>query len=347
MRLSGISRDKLLEKILDGVSLYTLRKATRSTLSDAARAKGEAAFDQTIALYREIASLRGLDINEILSGSIKRKEGSFLHGLLTQHKPATVLEVGTFVGFSTLIIAEALRANGSGKLYSIDPWITHRAIRNPVEIAMWAAKQRGLSNMIEFSRGWLYPGPHQPSSSHDGNIPIVAKGAVLLPQIAPLDFVFIDGDHSILNTLGDISAALGFLKAGGLCVIHDIYSWPSVRRAITDLLSDSPIRGMFRFEVLEGSDGLGIFCKVRETVAVSVRVQARQTKKAIAGATLSARGQGSTSTDADGKIYVPGVPAGDYHITVRSAGYEPIDDCCVHVNNGGRFQEVIIEMDKK
>lgn len=349
MRLSRFLHERLLERVLNHVSLHALRKATHSAINDDAKRAGEKIFDDTLALYRELASSRGFDLNEVMDGSIKRNEGSFLAGLLIEHKPAAVLEVGTFVGFSTLLIAQALRFSGTGKVHSVDPWIPHKGISKPTELALAAAKKMGVLDQIEFTRGWLSSAPHQPSTLNDAKIPIMSQGSVLLPQLAPLDFVYIDGDHTVLNVVGDVSFALSFLKAGGVCVLHDVYSWPAVGRAITELLLDQPIKTSFRFEVLEGTDGLGIFRKIRETVAVGGVIRDRQSNNPIPGATIYTRASGgfSADTDSDGKIYVAGVPAGDYHIEVKADGYESIEDLFVHIDNGRRFQEVMVEMNRR
>ena len=44
----------------------------------------------------------------------------FLRTLVTTVKPELVVETGSFLGVSTLWIAEALRANGGGKIVSCE-----------------------------------------------------------------------------------------------------------------------------------------------------------------------------------------------------------------------------------
>lgn len=52
-----------------------------------------------------------------------------------------------------------------------------------------------------------------------------------------LDFVFIDGDHSIDGVKADISAWYPKVKVGGFLTGHD-WDWESVRIGVTELLPD-------------------------------------------------------------------------------------------------------------
>lgn len=57
-------------------------------------------------------------------------------------------------------------------------------------------------------------------------------------QNGPLDFVFIDGDHSYAGCAGDIEAWLPHIKVGGVVAIHDYAAnpWPDVVAAVDALL---------------------------------------------------------------------------------------------------------------
>jgi predicted O-methyltransferase YrrM len=54
-----------------------------------------------------------------------------------------------------------------------------------------------------------------------------------------VEMVFIDGEHSYENCLGDIKAWLPHIKDNGIMAVHDYAPpWPQVRKAVDELLTD-------------------------------------------------------------------------------------------------------------
>lgn len=64
--------------------------------------------------------------------SIYPKQGDFLHSLVRFAKPDVVVEFATSLGFSSIYLASALKANGSGRLYGseIVPEKAAQAVEN-------------------------------------------------------------------------------------------------------------------------------------------------------------------------------------------------------------------------
>ena len=83
-------------------------------------------------------------------GSIKNEEAEMLYQLVLHRKPKIAYQIGTFLGYSALVIAHALRANGDGILVAIDPEIPHNTFINPVNIAREVAKAQALNKYIRF-----------------------------------------------------------------------------------------------------------------------------------------------------------------------------------------------------
>lgn len=52
--------------------------------------------------------------------SLKYCDAQILYSIITQYKPARILELGRFMGLSTKIMASAVRANGLGHITSVD-----------------------------------------------------------------------------------------------------------------------------------------------------------------------------------------------------------------------------------
>jgi predicted O-methyltransferase YrrM len=75
------------------------------------------------------------------------RKARFLHSRIVEHKPGTVLECGTAIGYSGLHIAAGLERNGSGKLITIenDPVRANEAEEN--------FRRAGVTNLVRVLRG--------------------------------------------------------------------------------------------------------------------------------------------------------------------------------------------------
>ncbi len=276
------------------------------------------------------------------SGSIKKEEASFLYNLIIQEKPKIVLQVGTFLGFSTLIIAEALKHNGAGKIYTIDPEIPHLKISNPVDIARKACIERGLGDRIEFKNGWFSSVPY----SSDKAISLEVIGSALIQKIGTLDFVFIDGDHSIMSAISNFAVVVNFLRVNDICVIHDVCSIYSVKQALTAILSDKWIERMFDLSILKGHDGLAVFRKVNEYVSVRICIKDKLTQKPVPGVILYSKTHGEKAvSDLRGEIYIPAILAYKYCFDIIANGYKSLHNCCVSLDTHRPFQEYFFELE--
>jgi predicted O-methyltransferase YrrM len=128
-----------------------------------------------------------------------------LYGLVKSAKPAVVVEIGSARGRSTCFIGTALKENGSGKLYAIDPhtpnlWNdedspdTYRTLSKNVE-------KFGLGPYVEIMR---------------------ATSEEIAPQWQlPIDILFIDGDHSYEGVKRDWEVFSQFVQPFGCVIFHD------------------------------------------------------------------------------------------------------------------------------
>lgn len=55
-----------------------------------------------------------------IAGSINLSDGIYLYLLVRAHKPKTIFEIGTWIGTSALFMAEAIKKNGVGHIYTCD-----------------------------------------------------------------------------------------------------------------------------------------------------------------------------------------------------------------------------------
>lgn len=131
--------------------------------------------------------------------SVNPSVAEYLYQLVRKIKPALVFEIGCYVGFSTLHIAQALKENGSGRLVSFDLNIS---------VASNNIKEARLSDYVEFVQG---------------NSSVMAKQYFLDHSGEKIDLVFIDGDHTRRGCVRDFNALHDHIRKGGYIIFHDIY----------------------------------------------------------------------------------------------------------------------------
>jgi len=139
--------------------------------------------------------------------------GMFLLRLVRELAPESCLELGTGVGISTAYQAAALKLNGSGTLTTLEG------------AQAWAAiAEQGLSALGLAERARVEVGP------------IDETLAEVMARVAPIDYAYLDADHTEEATVGHFEAIVPHLSEGGIVILDDIsYSGEMWRawRAIT------------------------------------------------------------------------------------------------------------------
>jgi predicted O-methyltransferase YrrM len=146
---------------------------------------------------------------------------NLLYGLVRSMKPEVCVEIGSALGKSACYIGMALKDNGRGMLYAIDPheptdWNDREAV-NSIEIFRGNISALGLSQQVTVMRSY----------SQDA-----ARG-----WNRPIDLIFIDGDHSYEGVKRDWDLFVPHVKPFGIVVFHDtIWDLPSYReKALTTM----------------------------------------------------------------------------------------------------------------
>ncbi len=57
----------------------------------------------------------------------------------------------------------------------------------------------------------------------------------------PIDCLFIDSAHNYEQTFAELEAYVPLMRPGGVLMMHDTVSWPSVTEAIKDYTADHPM----------------------------------------------------------------------------------------------------------
>ncbi len=156
-------------------------------------------------LRRETAELPGARMQ------ITPHEGQFLALLCQLIGARRVLEIGTFTGYSSLVMAEALPANGE--------LITCDQQADTAQIAQRYWQQAGLAHKIKFILGDALSTLNE----------LIAN-----PQQPLFDFIFIDADKNNYSNYYELSLQL--VRHGGIIAIDNVL-WGG---AVADTTDRSP-----------------------------------------------------------------------------------------------------------
>ncbi len=131
--------------------------------------------------------------------------GYALYGLARALRPNTCVEIGSARGLSACLVGQALKENGKGKLYAIDPhatteWNDGNSI-DSYSVMLANIEKFGVNSQVEIIRDYS----SNVSKAWDKTI----------------DMLFIDGDHSYEGVKADWEAFSPHVKKFGVVVFHD------------------------------------------------------------------------------------------------------------------------------
>jgi predicted O-methyltransferase YrrM len=132
---------------------------------------------------------------------------------------ARALEIGSHIGSSALFICAGLEHVG-GHLVCVDTWMNQTMPDGEKDtFAVFKANTKAYANMITIVRKF----------SHELTLQDIG---------GPLDFVFIDGDHSENAVRNDFNLVAPHVRVGGLIVFHDLIpNFPGVHRVVGESLA--------------------------------------------------------------------------------------------------------------
>lgn len=139
----------------------------------------------------------------------------FLGQLAFYWRPRVVVELGSYVGWTSAHLALGLRAaDAGGRLWCVDS--------DPrfLDAARLNLERRGLNSNVEFMQG-------------------LSMDPALLRALPPkIDLLFLDTTHQYDDTCREIATYLPRLAPGGMIALHDSISQEGVRRAVRDRWQD-------------------------------------------------------------------------------------------------------------
>ncbi|MSP19578.1 MAG: class I SAM-dependent methyltransferase [Bdellovibrionales bacterium] len=131
--------------------------------------------------------------------------GYLLYGLGRSLRPKVCVEIGSARGLSACLIGQALKENGSGKLYAIDPheptgWNDGNSV-DSYSLMIANLERFGISSYVEIVRDY---------STNIGKT-----------WDKEIDLLFIDGDHSYEGVKADWEVFSPHVSKFGIVVFHD------------------------------------------------------------------------------------------------------------------------------
>ena len=177
-----------------------------------------------------------------LDGAIKMVDALALVDRLNLTRPRRILEIGSFLGFSTRWMLEA-SAEWDAVVTSVDPGLRHRTFDQPnVHLQRFCGPfgerlrttQACLSDKNEamFIHDYLI---YQPVLSPRAALAIIDAVPLITEPFGEFDFAFIDGDHGFEATQANVRLVARMMPQGGVIVVHDAFSWPGVMAGVHDL----------------------------------------------------------------------------------------------------------------
>jgi predicted O-methyltransferase YrrM len=128
---------------------------------------------------------------------------------------AVVVEIGSFLGRSTIVLAGARKRGGSGTIHCIDPFdASGDAFSVPVYRSIVEADSRSLRQ--RFHANLARAGVAEWVEVHEGTAASVAAG-----WSAPIDMLFLDGDQSAAGARSAYDSWAPFLKPGAIVALHN------------------------------------------------------------------------------------------------------------------------------
>jgi predicted O-methyltransferase YrrM len=182
----AFSRVRVVEQAVEKIDLEAIRASYR-------RESGHLA----LVGARTRTSMEALIDHERFAGSTDPVVLELLGGILRAARPTKMLQFGTWIGYSMLLIADLLVP---GQLVTVDP------AAEAHETARASVRDAGLEN-VTFLDG------------HSTDPHVVKR----LLDIGPFSLAYVDSSHSYRGTLEELELLFdgGLISAGGLVMFHD------------------------------------------------------------------------------------------------------------------------------
>ena len=152
-----------------------------------------------------------------LHGWCSNEKAAFLMDLIFKHKPQTIVEIGVWGGKSLLPMATALKANGRGVIYGIDPWDSKESVQWVVEEV-----NRHFWEYADHTSVYLHLLSKVSELELQNQIVLIKNTSEGAPPIYGIDMLHVDGNHSDHTSYRDVIKWVPFMNSGGIIIFDDM-----------------------------------------------------------------------------------------------------------------------------
>lgn len=192
-----------------------------------------------------------------LEGWCSRAKATALADAIVRERPEICVEIGIFGGRSIVPCAAALRQNGTGVIYGIETWnpsVATEHFTSEENDAWWQEV-----DFTRIKREFLAFIAAHGFTEQIRILECPSRHAASFFET--IDFLHIDGAHSVFNAAEDVVLYARKLRAGGIVVLDDI-DWPTTGPA-HDILK-SIAEPLLTIEDDEGRPTCAFLRKVRD-----------------------------------------------------------------------------------
>jgi predicted O-methyltransferase YrrM len=152
-----------------------------------------------------------------IPGWLRGKEAKTMASVVSSlPDDCVVVEIGSFLGSSSILLAGALKLRGSGKLHCVDPFdASGDAFSVPIYKDLLDANEEKPLRQC-FDENIHAAGLEDWVEVHQGRADEISRGWRL-----PIDLLFLDGDHSPQGARRAYESWFPMLKDGGTIAIHN------------------------------------------------------------------------------------------------------------------------------
>ena len=192
-----------------------------------------------------------------VEGWLTQNEAKYLYSLAYRGPgKGALVEIGSWKGKSTIVLATGSRAAGRERVYAIDH---HKG----------GLDQEGLG-YVEVDTEAEFRQNIQSAGIEDYVVPMVMKSSEAVQKWeGPIRLLWIDGDHDYEAVKNDFLLWEPYIVPGGVIAFHDTYAWEGPRRVVEEY-----ILGSDRFSILGFVDAITAVKKKRPSYGEKIKREA-------------------------------------------------------------------------
>jgi len=160
-----------------------------------------------------------------LEGWCSLEKAAILIDLIMMTDAMRVVEIGVFGGKSLLPMALVMKHKGYGRCYGIDPWSAEESL---VGMEDQNADWWGSLDHEQIYQGLLMK-IKQFGLSHE--IRLIRETSANASEITDIDILHIDGNHSEVTSMIDVTKWVPLVRKGGFIIFDDM-NWATQKRAV-------------------------------------------------------------------------------------------------------------------